>query len=395
MKKKTLFAHDVPIIKSLSDNQYYSSTFSYELWQRYLKFSSELIVASRQLEKKQIDKQKYNLSSGLNVRFESLPNPYNFKQRIKNVKAAKSKLEVLIKAVDNVVVRLPSEIGLLAYEIARQQKKPVLIEMVGCPEDSYKFHGSLLGKIYSPLSKYKYKKVLKHAPYVLYVTKNYLQSKYPSEGKSSYASNVIINEPNQDAIKVRMKPIEGRVIKVGMIGSLDVEYKGFETALKALSLLEKKHKFEFEIVGGGNAGKWQKRSRELGIYNNVTYKGKLKSEQVIEWLDTIDIYIQPSKTEGLPRALVEAMSRGCPCIASNVGGIPELIREKYLHSPSDFERLYNILKLFIENKEERKEASQDNLRKAHNYSFEKLQKRRDFFYKDFFEEYGFKSKINR
>ena len=49
----------------------------------------------------------------------------------------------------------------------------------------------------------------------------------------------------------------------------------------------------------------------------------------------MDIYIQPSYTEGLPRALIEAMSVGLPCIGSSVGGIPELLKENFLVPPKD------------------------------------------------------------
>lgn len=49
-------------------------------------------------------------------------------------------------------------------------------------------------------------------------------------------------------------------------------------------------------------------------------------------LDTCDIYVQPSLQEGLPRALIEAMSRGCPCIGARTAGIPELLPEECLTS---------------------------------------------------------------
>lgn len=56
----------------------------------------------------------------------------------------------------------------------------------------------------------------------------------------------------------------------------------------------------------------------------------LSTREVFEKLDVADIYIQPSLQEGLPRAVVEAMSRGCPVIGARTGGIPELINEKFI-----------------------------------------------------------------
>ena len=57
--------------------------------------------------------------------------------------------------------------------------------------------------------------------------------------------------------------------------------------------------------------------------------GSYPHEKVFAWLkNDIDVYIQPSLQEGLPRALIEAMSVGLPCIGSDVAGIPELLDSK-------------------------------------------------------------------
>lgn len=64
---------------------------------------------------------------------------------------------------------------------------------------------------------------------------------------------------------------------------------------------------------------------ENGVADRVVFKGQMKHQQVLEWIDSLDIYIQPSMQEGLPRALIEAMSRACPAIGSSTGGIPELL----------------------------------------------------------------------
>ena len=51
---------------------------------------------------------------------------------------------------------------------------------------------------------------------------------------------------------------------------------------------------------------------------------------MFELLDECDIYLQPSLQEGLPRSVIEAMSRGCACIGAATAGIPELLESEYV-----------------------------------------------------------------
>jgi glycosyltransferase involved in cell wall biosynthesis len=66
-------------------------------------------------------------------------------------------------------------------------------------------------------------------------------------------------------------------------------------------------------------------------------------------LDEIDIYIQPSRQEGLPRSLIEAMSRGCLCIGSEAGGIPELLESQYIHKTGSGKSLFNRIDEHLHN----------------------------------------------
>ena len=63
---------------------------------------------------------------------------------------------------------------------------------------------------------------------------------------------------------------------------------------------------------------------DLAINKRVFFPGKVKN--VYPWLRHFDIFVLPSLWEGIPLALLEAMAMGLPVIASNVGGIPEVIQ---------------------------------------------------------------------
>jgi len=83
----------------------------------------------------------------------------------------------------------------------------------------------------------------------------------------------------------------------------------------------------------------------------VSFEGVLSRSDVFDWLDEIDVYVQPSRTEGLPRALIEAMSRACPAIGSAVGGIPELLPRSCLFGPRDVGKFALLLRARAESKE--------------------------------------------
>jgi glycosyltransferase involved in cell wall biosynthesis len=97
----------------------------------------------------------------------------------------------------------------------------------------------------------------------------------------------------------------------------------------------------------------------------------------------IDVYTQPSHTEGLPRALVEAMSLGLPCLGSKVGGIPELLEENCLFTPQSKAEI--LLKIKQINKEWMLNHAERNFEKSQEYTRDILEERRRVFYKEFLD----------
>ena len=75
-------------------------------------------------------------------------------------------------------------------------------------------------------------------------------------------------------------------------------------------------------------------ARTSGISAATKFLGELPNGEAIrEQLDQATLMVLPSRTEGLPRVIIEAMARAVPCVASNVGGIPELLDPRYLVPP--------------------------------------------------------------
>ena len=106
----------------------------------------------------------------------------------------------------------------------------------------------------------------------------------------------------------------------------------------------------------------------------MKFLGPLSHEEVFQYLDNVDIYIQPSKQEGLPRALVEAMSRGCPALGSKTGGIPELLNKDFIFQKGAVDEICALLERL--DKETMYEEAIRNFEKAKEFDRDLLERRR-------------------
>ena len=99
------------------------------------------------------------------------------------------------------------------------------------------------------------------------------------------------------------------------------------------------------------------------------------------WLDEMDLYIQPSLQEGLPRAVMEAMSRGLPALGARTGGIPELLGEEDIFPRKGVDAIARMLPAITPEEMERMAAR--NFERAKDYQKETLDKRRYALYSAF------------
>ncbi len=382
---RALFVHDHLFYRS--DNRVYSDKLPYSIWQRYLNHFDSITVFSR-YSNETIDISKQPLSSGENVFFEFAPNISSLRAMFSKKKEQKKRLEKLILKHDVVIARLPSEYGLMAVELANKFNKKLVVEVVGCAWDALWNYGSLKAKIYAPILTYQMKKAVKNTDFISYVSQEFLQSRYsaPKRAVTVSVSNVEIPLLNEDILKKRFEKIESKNKKIvfGLIGSFKTKYKGIHNAIPVLGKLSKKYpNLEFRILGSGNPDEYIEMAKQYNIEDKVFFDGVLPSgEAVFKWLDNIDIYIHPSYQEGVSRALIEAMSRGCPAIASTAGGIPELLDKNLTFSSGDENKFYEILEKNIFSIEWRIKQAKKNFEKSKEYQKNILDKRRfDFFEK--------------
>jgi glycosyltransferase involved in cell wall biosynthesis len=382
---RLLFAHDHRIFSG-ADGQYYSAgSFPASVWQRYLRHFDELHVIARDGGGVP-EVHGLSVTSAPRVRFEFLPNLTSLRHLLLPSREIDRRIEQAILDADAVLARLPSEIGLRAANIARRLGKPYAIEAVGCAYDGYGNSGFMAAHLYAPVALARMRAAVARAPLVLYVTSRWLQQRYPSHKHRCSVSDVEIvplSAKEEGAREARLARLaNGRPPRLGTVASLRMKSKGVQTAIAALSLLRKQGlDLHYDLLGSGELDEWRALASEFGVADLVHFEGTRDAgEGVRRWLDGIDIHLQPSFQEGLPRATVEAMSRGAACIGSTCGGIPELLPPYRTHEPGDVEGLAERIRRLASDPAAVAAASHVDRVRAAQYLPDELQSRRDEFY---------------
>lgn len=297
----------------------------------------------------------------------------------------KQKIRETVEKSDGVIVRLPSIIGEEVFKCAKQLKKPVLAEIVTCPWDSLWNH-SLKGKVIAPVMWFKTRKSTKSADYVIYVTQQFLQRRYPTNGINIGCSDVELIDNKDNILESRLESIDKKAENdefiLGTLASLNTKFKGQQYVMEAIAKLKRDgKKIKYRLAGGGDASYLHSVAKKLDIEDLMIWDGLVPHKDVFDWFAKLDLYIQPSEQEGLPRALVEAMSRACPCAGSDVGGIPELLQPEDIFKRSSWNSIYSYLKKI--RKDKLKANAKHNYEKAQEYTKTSLAPIREKFYKDF------------
>ncbi len=356
------------------------SSFQYSFWLRYLNVFDNVKVIARVQHVAYIQKD-WILSSGDNVSFFPLPYYVGIIGLISKLPQTLYKLLQVSRLDGLFLCRVPSQTANLLTMILRN-KRHYALEVVGDPYDV--FSSGVGGRLAKYLRNSSTKSLQKQCQFALgasYVTEQYLQKRYPA-GKQTYQSfySSIMLEDSQIVAQAKVYKEPAR--KLLFIGSLNQLYKAPDILLSAFAKLVKEDKnFRLTLLGAGKyLPQLQQQASMLAISNNVHFKGEVNSEEVLTYLQTTELFVLPSRTEGLPRAMIEAMAQALPCVGSNAGGIPELIAQDYCVPTDDVNTLYATLSELCNNIEKLTQQSVINLAKSHNYHSEFLTEKRTSFY---------------
>lgn len=364
------------------DGKYYNLNGSLgdAIWRRYLHVFSDITVYARVSHDL---KPAHNAPTTEDTRVKIVELPYFVgpKEYLKKRKAISKLFEEQLITGVAYICRLPGKVGELAINVLKKRDINYCVEVVGDPFVSLSYRAT--HNVVSSLLRYpqclSLKKAVKDAFAAQYVTEYTLQNRYPTKlGSFSIGvSDVIITKQQPPQ---QFKP--RTPLKVLACGSLEQLYKSPDIAVRVIKKLSDEGiDCLLTWLGDGRfKSKMVALSESLGVNNRICFVGNVSKNEVGEYLQDTDIFLQISRTEGLPRALVEALSYGLPCIGTNVGGIPELVPNECVVPVDDVTSICEIIKKFLIDPSYTDRIKKQNYSRSLNFLPEILNKKREQFY---------------
>lgn len=273
---------------------------------------------------------------------------------------------------------------------AQKKKVPMVVTYHGDWEENY---GNVIRRFGVSIFNKWAKKILSLAkiiisPSSIYVSRSNLLGEYGEKVV------VIPNGIDMDEFKIKQSkkecrkslglPLDNDIVL--FFGNLS-PYKSPDILLKALpQIMDEVPSILLIFAGLGiMMDDLKKLSVNLGVEKNVIFPGFVDKDERSFYYKSADIFCLPStmKTESFGIVNLEAMSSGIPIIASNIGGIPDVVKDHengLLVPPNDISALANAIIYLLKNKEKRIRMGLDGIQKAKAYSWKNIAKKTEDVY---------------
>jgi glycosyltransferase involved in cell wall biosynthesis len=377
------------------DGSVWADASPYQFWTRYLDEFNLVTVVARE---ERIDGPRPGMqrADGPGVRLRGVPHYLGSREFMLRWRGVRSAVRPLVYEPDALILRLGSLLALGLQGTLLRSGKPYGVEVVGDPWDTF-----APGVVDTPMRSLirriltrSQQRLCASAAGAAYVTEKSLQQRYPCsrdewavsdvelEERSSFTTHYSSIELSYSdfATRPRVLPAAGP-LKVVTVGSLAQRYKGVDVLIRAVSALNVLGRpCGLTVIGDGRY-RAELEALAASLDLPVRFTSHLKRSQVMSELDDANLFVLASRTEGLPRAVIEAMAQGLPCIGTRVGGIPELLDSRALCEPGSVESLVDCLLAIMSGRVDGNALAVQNLKKAHEFRADVLRARRREFYR--------------
>lgn len=376
-------------IKNDKGEIYATRVLNEKIFNRYLEYFDEVIVFARVSKSNNVVKElKVNTDR---LSFVEIPDFRGPKEMLmKSIKIV-SKFRKACSDAEVIFLRAPSMLTIFLYRFIPKNKITSVEFMMGATyfiEDD-----SFIAQKVNKIIDNEAKKLVKKANATLYVTEEALQKEYPPNAKAYEDSNDdyftcgvsdVVIEKEYLFERLPMNSESNHFILIS-VGFTDSYRKGQHILIETVKILKDKgYSIELRLIGEGKKKEeFEQLAKRLGLEKEVLFLGKISSrETLFQQLKESDIFLLPSKLEGLPRVIIEALSASLPVIASDVNGNSELVQSELLVQAFEASNYSEKIQELIENPVFYNDISKENYQKALEYLPDKLDlKRRLFFEK--------------
>lgn len=381
---KLLIACDEYIYKYKGE-YYAGSQEKFEFFKRYLRVFESIRLICR-IEEEEILKES-RVSLGDDSRIEVVPVPmfHGPVQYAKSYFAVGKAVNRVVDGCDGAILRIPSTVAIRVSKQVLKSGIPYACEVVYDAEDGWRGHTGLSHYAWKRIDK-QMRRLCANADGVSCVTEHYLQRHYFSNKNNAFTEHYSSLDLKKSFYGSPQKHPQRNPFIIAHISNQVGEQsaKGHKQTIQAVKILKDRGinvivKFAGNDYFGG-VELYSKYAHQLGVDKNVEFVGYLNREGVETFLSEADMFVMPTKAEGLPRVIIEAMAKGLPCVTTPVSGNPELVQEYFLVDYDDIEKLADRIEELIKGIELYERTSRENFEKSLEYESSILEKRRDVFY---------------
>ncbi len=162
---------------------------------------------------------------------------------------------------------------------------------------------------------------------------------------------------------------------LGVVSRLE-HIKGMDLVIPAFAEVRKRFPdVRLLVVGDGSLrGSMEQQAQELGCADAVTWTGRQPQESLPQYYGEMDIVLMPSRSEGFGLTAIEAMACGCVVVASDVGGLPEVVSDGVcglLHRTEDVADMASKISSLIASSELYRFLQKNALQHVQKFSFQR------------------------
>ena len=164
-------------------------------------------------------------------------------------------------------------------------------------------------------------------------------------------------------------------LTLGVVSRLE-PIKGMDLVVSAFAEVLKSHPdTQLLVVGDGSLrASMEQQAVELGCADHIRWVGRQPQEELPQWYGQMDIVLMPSRSEGFGLTAIEAMACGCVMVASDTGGLPEVVRDGIcglLHRTEDVTDMAAKISVLIGDEALYTKLQSQSLLEVEKYSFER------------------------